>query len=239
MSFDDKPKDSVGGLRGLAAQWPLIAALVVLVAFGAIYLERKFFPSPLPQVATPQKPAAPAEDKSAAPGDAADAKSDTNTEAQAESVSSQTVDVTPRPALVIKGQAKWDDAAKVLTEAIAKMKAAAPKAGVAANGRPLTVFTETDDTGFHYEAMLPLAKAPDGKPRLPEGVEIGSSPGGKALKFQHRGAYDEIDATYEAITAYLDEKGLDTKNLFIEEYLSDLKVGEENDLEVDIYVFLK
>ena len=79
----------------------------------------------------------------------------------------------------------------------------------------------------------------EGKPKLPEGVEIGSSPAGKALKFQHRGTYDEINSTYEAITAYLDEKGLDTKNVFIEEYLTDLKPEDDGVIEVDVYVFVK
>jgi effector-binding domain-containing protein len=86
--------------------------------------------------------------------------------------------------------------------------------------------------------MLPLAAAPEGKPKLGDGVEIGVSPGGRTLKFQHRGAYDEIEATYEAIAAFLDEKGLDTKDLIIEEYLSDFK-GDDASVDVDIYVFMK
>ena len=67
----------------------------------------------------------------------------------------------------------------------------------------------------------------------------GDSPGGKVMKFQHRSAYDDIDSTYEAITAYLDEKGLEAKNMFAEEYLNRTKASDDNSLEVDIYVFLK
>ena len=74
---------------------------------------------------------------------------------------------------------------------------------------------------------------------MPADVTIGQSPGGKAMKFQHRGAYDDIDSTYEAITAYLDEKGLESKNLFAEEYLDQVKTADDAALEVDIYVFLK
>jgi effector-binding domain-containing protein len=59
------------------------------------------------------------------------------------------------------------------------------------------------------------------------------------MKFQHRGAYEEIDATYEAITAYLDEKNLEAQNLFIEEYLTPLKASDDASLEVDVYVFIK
>lgn len=86
--------------------------------------------------------------------------------------------------------------------------------------------------------MLPLTAAPEGKLNLTDGVEIGASPSGKALKFQHHGAYEEIEATYEAIAAYLDEKGLDSKDLIIEEYIGELREDDEN-IDVDIYVFLK
>ena len=59
------------------------------------------------------------------------------------------------------------------------------------------------------------------------------------MKFEHRGSYDDIDTSYEAITAYLDEKGLEAQNLFIEEYLTTPKDAEDSELEVDIYVLLK
>ena len=70
-------------------------------------------------------------------------------------------------------------------------------------------------------------------------VKLGMSPSGKALKFQHRGPYDDIDSTYDLITAYLDEKGLEAQNLFLEEYLNLPKTSEEDGARVDIYVFLK
>jgi effector-binding domain-containing protein len=70
-------------------------------------------------------------------------------------------------------------------------------------------------------------------------VKIGESPAGKAIKFLHRGAYDDIDSTYELITAFLDEKGLESQNRFIEEYLTDTAEPDDANLEADIYVFLK
>ncbi len=87
--------------------------------------------------------------------------------------------------------------------------------------------------------MIPVEKAPEGKPDLPSDVSFGMSPGGKAMKFQHRSAYDDIDSTYEAITAYLDEKGLEARNMFAEEYLNRTKTSDDPSLEVDILVFLK
>ena len=52
-------------------------------------------------------------------------------------------------------------------------------------------------------------------------MSIGKSPEGKALKFVHRGSYDNMDNTYEAITNHLDDKKLEAKDTFIEEYITD------------------
>ena len=71
--------------------------------------------------------------------------------------------------------------------------------------------------------MIPIDEAPEGKAALSDVVKLGQTPAGKAMKFDHRGSYEDIDSTYEAITAYLDEKGLEADNLFVEEYLNDVK----------------
>ena len=151
----------------------------------------------------------------------------------------QAIDVKARPVAVLRGTASWDDGYRVILDAMAKVKRETEKAGLVATGRPLTAFVDTDDNGFKFEAMLPLAEAPEGKTSLSADVKLGASPSGKALKFQHRGAYDDIDSTYEAITAYLDEKGLEAQNIFVEEYLNDPKGADDTALAVDIYVFIK
>jgi hypothetical protein len=52
-------------------------------------------------------------------------------------------------------------------------------------------------------------------PTLPAGSEIavGKAPAGKALMFIHRGSYEALDSTYEAVTDYLDEKKQEGKDL--------------------------
>jgi effector-binding domain-containing protein len=234
MGFLDQHESFWSVLRRLASQWRLLAALAVILAFGGLYLEKKVFTSP------PVAPAPVSENDGDAPKAENKAEDDKGElQPDAEALASQAIEVVARPVLVTKGQGNWDKPAETLSAAIAKVKSAAAKAGLATDGRPLVVFTQTDDNGFLYEAMTPLAKAPDAKLKLPEGVEAGVSPAGKALKFEHRGSYDEIEATYEAITAYLDEKGLDAQNIFIEEYLTDLTAAEDANVDVDIYVFVK
>ena len=103
------------------------------------------------------------------------------------------------------------------------------KAGLKPAGRPLAVFVESDDSGFRYHAGFPLEAAPAGKTSLSDAVKIGQTPSGKAMRFQHIGSYADIDATYDAITAYLDEKGIDAQDSFIEEYVNDVKDAGRSD----------
>jgi effector-binding domain-containing protein len=144
-----------------------------------------------------------------------------------------------RPVAATSGSSGWENGYKALMEAFAKIRGEMAKAGLEAAGRPLAVFLETDDEGFRYDAMIPVGTAPPGPAQLGNGVRLANTPTGFAMKFQHRGSYEEIDATYEAITAYLDEKGLNAANLFIEEYLNDVATSDDSRLEIDIYVFLR
>jgi effector-binding domain-containing protein len=182
-------------------------------------------PAKSPDTASPPKPN-PAEPDTSAPG--------ISTESAAEML-----DIASKPAAVVHAQAKWDDGFASIMKSVAKIKEALDKAGLKQAGHPIAIFTQTDDAGFTFDAMLPLSEEPKTAPQLGDDVKIGSTPSGKAIKFQHRGAYSEIDSTYDLITAYLDEKGLEARNFFIEEYLTELKSADDEDLAVDIYVFTK
>ena len=156
-----------------------------------------------------------------------------------DSSTGQTLVMTAHPAAYIEGKANWSEGFSALMGALATINAELTRAGLAASGRPIAVFVETDDTGFGYRAMIPIDKAPEGKTALSETVKLGQTPAGRAMKFEHRGSYEDIDSTYEAITAYLDEKGLEAANMFVEEYLNDVKTADDPNLQVDIYVLLK
>ncbi len=149
------------------------------------------------------------------------------------------VELKARPTVALSGTAEWDDGMHAIVAAIAKLRKQMNDAGLQPAGVPMAAFIETDDKGFRYEAMIPLDAKPETAPALSDGARISDSPAGKTMKFEHRGTYDEIDTTYEAITAYLDEKGLEAQNLFVEEYLNLPKAPDEDGAQVDIYVFLK
>jgi effector-binding domain-containing protein len=186
------------------------------------------------QTPTPSAVAAPAASPSAVtPAPTPSARSDDS------GSMGETLDLAARPAAYLDGKAGRDEVYPAIIDAIGAVRAEIAKAGLKPVDHPIAIFLEADDSGFKFRAAVPLAAAPDGKSQLSDAVKIGETPVGKAMRFEHRGAYDDIDGTYEAITAYLDEKGVDAQDIFIEEYLNDIKSPEDPNLQVDIYVLLK
>ncbi len=141
-----------------------------------------------------------------------------------------------KPTLVFSGTSTWDEAFDNLKNAFVRIEGEMKRAGIAPAGRPLTIFVDTDDKGFKYEAMVPVARVPEGKTELTPEIKFGRTPEGKSFRFVHKEAYDEIDGTYETITAYLDIKEIVAKDAFIEEYVSDFTDSQDTNFEVNIYV---
>jgi effector-binding domain-containing protein len=142
-----------------------------------------------------------------------------------------------RTIIYLKGHTNWDAAFDTLMDAFKSLNEYLDKQNIKTNGPALTIYTQTDDTGFSFEAALPIDKAPDNPPK--GDITVGKAPSGKALKFVHRGSYDAMDSSYEAITNYLDDKGLEAKDLFIEEYTSDPAKTDPDKLVINVFVPVK
>ena len=205
--------------------------------------------NPLPTTTAPNPPADP--NKSAAPAPeqavnpppagqaAANPARPTLVDKPAEPGDVDEVTLPAKPAAILTGKAKWDDAVETLRKNFAQIEADLAKDGIKPAGRPLSVFTKTDDDGFEFEAMIPVAAAPTTAPSSGDGLRFGTTPAGKALRFAHRGSYESIDGTYETLTAYLDAKDIVVQDRFMEEYVTDLKDGTDDALDVNIYALVK
>ena len=214
---------------------------IVAIAFGSAALAQSPAPAASP-TATPAPAASPvpppAETKSPA-----DTPSAAQTPAPPPIAPVQTADpfgeqftLEPKKVVVMKGNANWDAAFDTLIESFKALTVLLDKQGIKASGNSMIVYTSTDDTGFTFLAEIPVEQDPK---NLTKDMSIGKSPDGKALKFVHRGSYDNMDNTYEAITNHLDEKGLDAKDLLIEEYLTDLVTSPQDKLVVNVFVPLR
>ena len=197
-------------------------------------------PSPAPTPAPASTPA-----PAASPSAAAPTPSTVETPAAAPPAAAtvQTADpfgeeitLAAKTVVIVKGTANWDSAFDTLMESFKSLSALLDKQGIKRSGNPMIVYTSTDDTGFTYLAELPVDQEPK---NLGKDMSMGKSPEGKALKFVHRGSYDNMDNTYEAITNHLDDKKLEAKDTFIEEYMTDPLKTEEDKLVINVYVPLK
>jgi effector-binding domain-containing protein len=146
------------------------------------------------------------------------------------------VTLTGRPAAVLSGTSTWDDGFTNLKNAFRRIEEELTRAGIVPAGRPLTLFVETDDMSFRYQAMVPIPQAPEGRPTLTPEIRFGRTPEGKAFRFVHKEPYEAIDSTYETITAYLDAKGVAVKDQFVEEYVTDLTDPTDPNLEINVFV---
>ena len=146
------------------------------------------------------------------------------------------ITLTPKAVVIIKGNAKWDSAFDTLIDSFKSLSVLLDKQGIKRAGNPMIVYTSTDDTGFTFLAEIPVDQDPK---NLTKDMSMGKSPEGKALKFVHRGSYDNMDNTYEAITNHLDDKKLEAKDTFIEEYITDPLKTAEDKLVINVYVPLK
>ena len=142
--------------------------------------------------------------------------------------------LTEKTIIYMKGSANWDTAFETLVDTFKSLTAVLDKQGLKATGPAMTIYTSIEDTGFQFQAAIPIAEAPTNLP--PGDVLVGKSPAGKALKFVHRGSYDSMDSTYEAITNYMDERRLESKDMFIEEYVTDLTTTPEDQLTINVLV---
>ena len=198
-----------------------LAAMLAAAVFAAAGQRPAFAEDP-----APSPPAAPAK-----PDAAPAAPAQTNDPFGEETT------LTAKPIVYLKGTGTWDNAFETITKSFQTLKAYIAKEGLKIDGQSMTVFTATDDTGFQYQAAIPVAEPPKTPPKGE--IAVGTSPEGRALKFVHRGSYDGLDNTYEAITNYLDEHKLEAKDMFIEQYLTDPLTANEDHLVVNVYVLVK
>jgi effector-binding domain-containing protein len=197
-------------------------------------------PAPSASPATPATPETPAAQAPAAPSapaaEAPAAPTTTAPKVQTADPFGEEQTLTAKRVVILKGSATWDNAFETLVGSLKTLSGFLDKQGIKPAGSSLIVYTSTDDAGFTYQAEIPVDQEPK---NLARGITVGTSPEGPTLKFVHRGSYDNMDNTYEAITNHLDEKKQEAKDTFIEEYVTDPLTTTEDKLVINVFVPLK
>jgi effector-binding domain-containing protein len=156
--------------------------------------------------------------------------------AQAAEPFGEEVTLSAKKVLSLRGTSNWESAFDTIVESVKTLTAFLKKHDVTPAGPVLIVYTSTDDAGFSFLTEIPVDK--DIKD-VGKDMSMSRSPEGKSLKFVHHGSYDNMDNTYEAITNHLDDKKLEAKDTFIEEYVTDPLTTAEDKLVINVFVPLK
>lgn len=145
--------------------------------------------------------------------------------------------LSPVPVLTKSGTASWDAGFDVIVGALRAISDELTRLGLTRSGEVMVLYTSSDEAGFEFEAQIPFTGTTRDKPR--EGLTLGASLSGKALKFAHHGSFADMDETYEAIANYLDTKNLLAQDFYLERYRTDPMSTPPDSLDVDIFVPLK
>ena len=101
---------------------------------------------------------------------------------------------------------------------------------------PITINTKWADTGYEFDAAIPVDHAPEAEVPADSPVQVKQTYSGKALKVVHKGPYREMDATYEKLMAYVAAHGYETAAPPWDEYVSD--PGDTPEPELLTFIFM-
>jgi effector-binding domain-containing protein len=88
-------------------------------------------------------------------------------------------------------------------------------------GAPITINTRWDDTGYGFEAAIPVDKPPAKDVPAEAPVKVKNLYAGKALKVVMTGPYSGMQATYDQLRAFMAARGYESAGAPWDEYVSD------------------
>jgi len=154
------------------------------------------------------------------------------------------VDVPPTLAAQMPGQSAADPPAiaAAMGQTFGKLMAFVGQRALRPAGPPRTIYTAYDPAGIKFIVAMPVAAPPATGVKSGPG-SVGSLPGGRTLRFTHRGPYANLAATYGGITEFLKAKGLMQTEAdwarympMWEEYLNDPHTTPEAELMTYIHL---
>jgi effector-binding domain-containing protein len=144
----------------------------------------------------------------------------------------------------VPGQSKADPAAigAAIGAAFGQLMAFEQQHKLVPAGPPRTIYTSYGIRGIKFVVAIPVA-APPAEPIKTGPGSVQSIPGGKTMRFTHRGPYADLMQTYGQITEFLKTRGLMKSEAdwakympMWEEYLNDPHTTPESDLVTYIHL---
>ncbi len=104
-------------------------------------------------------------------------------------------------------------------------------------GAPLAItISHSPDGDWVFDAAMPLAEAPAKAVAEVDGVKVGETYAGRAVKLTHKGPYNTMNETYARIHDYTKAQGLKEKSVAWEEYVGDPTETPDAELLTNVYI---
>jgi effector-binding domain-containing protein/carbon monoxide dehydrogenase subunit G len=143
-------------------------------------------------------------------------------------------------AYVPASSAKDDGAiAAAIGKAYGEVGAFMKAQGLSQAGAPITIDTGSSDTGYLFDAAIPVNRMPDRPVPADSRVQVKQTYGGKVLKVALRGPYAGIPAAYDKIVAYIAAHGIETNGNPWDEFANDPTTVKESEVLTNIYFPIK
>jgi len=88
-------------------------------------------------------------------------------------------------------------------------------------GAPMTINTKYDDTGYLFDAAIPVDKMPERDVAADSPVKVKKTYAGKALKVVMKGPYSGMPAAYDKLHAFMAARGYESAGSPWDEYVTD------------------
>jgi effector-binding domain-containing protein len=148
----------------------------------------------------------------------------------------ETVQTKSQPMLYVSKTSTMvpDDIGKAMGEAFDALGRFVGAHQVPVVGPPLAIYRDYSAGGVTMDVGFPVAASAvdlaDGE------IKAGETPGGKALKAVHRGSYDTLRQTYDALGRHMAESGIPTPRYSWEVYLNEPGTTSDADLVTEIFM---
>ena len=152
--------------------------------------------------------------------------------------SAEVVQVEAVPVAYVEASCGKDEAeiARTIGESYLEVGRVLASRKLAMAGAPITINTRWDDSGYGFEAAVPVAAMPDDPPADDARVRFKQTYAGPALKVVHRGAYRDMPATYDKLYAWAAAHGFEQNGPPWDEYVTDPGNTPEAELLTNVYL---
>lgn len=132
------------------------------------------------------------------------------------------VTLVAAPALSMRVRGGTRRIGMLITDSLRVMARKLEEARLTPAAPAMAIFDQLGDADFSAELMIPLAEKPAA---APSGLRLVTTPKGGAVRIVHRGAYEDIDATYEELSTFVEDRDIPVEDVVIERYLGELVAG--------------